>query len=46
MPASSKISAVYMSYAASIAHRSPRSFIWSRCGIRTRRCGAACTPVP
>ena len=46
MPASSKISAVYMSYAVSIAHFSPRSFIACRCGTRTRRCGAAWAPVP
>ncbi len=37
MPASSKISAAYMSYAVSMAQRSPRSFIWSRWGMRTRR---------
>ena len=36
MPASSKISAEYWSYAVSIAQRSPRSFIACRCGIRMR----------
>lgn len=46
MPASSKISAAYMSYAVSMAHLSPRSFIWIRWGTRTLRWGAAWTPVP
>src|SRR4051794_19115344 len=37
MPISSKTAAAYWSYAVSIAHRSPRSFLACRCGMRMRR---------
>lgn len=36
IPASSKMAALYMSYALSIAHFLPFTFIFFRCGIRTR----------
>ena len=41
MPASSKVAAVYMSYAVSMVIFSPRSFISRRWWVRTRFAGAA-----
>ena len=51
MPASSKVAAVYMSYAVSIENRSPRSFISRRWWVRIRAWradveGAGPAPVP
>jgi len=39
MPASSKITALYMSYAVSIAHLRPSTFICLSCGMRRRVAG-------
>jgi hypothetical protein len=44
MPASSKISAAYWSYAVSIAQRSPRSFMAWRWGMRMRLSVAGADP--